>query len=67
MTSNQECVEYCPLGETYIGNGNKCKNKCDALIDGQYYKKNNPIETNPSYIIYEWKREYPYKNLRWHK
>ena len=28
ITSNNECVKYCPLGQNFIGAGNKCKNYC---------------------------------------
>ena len=49
-TSSGECKSTCPLGENFIGIGNKCKNACDPLIDGEYYKLK---ESTNDYNIYE--------------
>ena len=40
ITSNNECVKYCPFGQNFIGNGNKCKNYCSSE-DGEYYYRIN--------------------------
>ena len=53
ISSNNECVEKCALGENFIGADRRCKTWCD-LTDGLYYYK---IDTNvcdgKNYNIYK--------------
>ena len=51
ISSNGECLEKCPLGENFIGVGNKCKSSCDINIDGEYYGKDGEQPTG--YSIYK--------------
>ena len=56
ISSTNECVDDCLLGENFIGNGNICKSVCDPLIDGNYFIFFKSMET-PSYNIYTCKQE----------
>lgn len=39
ISSLNECVLNCSLGENFIGAGNRCKSECDPYIDGEFYTK----------------------------
>ena len=57
ISSTGECVEKCPLGENYIGAGNKCRSTCKGE-DGEFYRELNPsgsssTETEAQLIMYE--------------
>ena len=52
ISSTNECIEKCPLGENFIGTNNKCKSSCEPS-DGQYFRIKEKITNIPSYIIYE--------------
>ena len=48
IASTGECVDKCPLGETYVGALNKCKGSC-SNEDGIFYK----VIENVNYKIYK--------------
>ena len=52
ISSTKECVKFCPLGENFIGAGNKCKSSCDSSQDGEYYY-NISVVGNIEYNIYQ--------------
>ena len=52
ITSNKECVKYCPNGENYIGSGKQCKSFC-SLEDGEYYYRIEITDAEITYPIYQ--------------
>ena len=61
VSTTNECVKECKIGENFIGKNKRCKNKCDKDIDGEYYIKYKE-SSDSNYIIYLCIQDY--KNYR---